>query len=288
MFKSFISLSLIFLCSHKSFGQKEVMIDGEETVLLGNEETIKQIKERAIELAKVNALEGKFGRIIYQNNQTVIEDKNGITNSNFISEGNSLVKGKWIRTLKEDCIQGFDQSFNQIYITCKVKGIGKELLEVIPDFEAYSLECPKFDCKENQFSTGQDLFMFFKSSQNGFLTTFLTDRKKAYKLWPLAKDDMLLFPVKANQEYFLFSENPTIGFDGYFVYTSQKLELNTLYVIFSKQNFSLPILNLAGLNDEIKIPENTTLEFFHKWINNLRVIMNDIQIKEIPISIIGG
>lgn len=268
------------------FSQKNKIIQGEETVFLSSDQTLNQIKSKAIDLAKINALEAKFGRLIYQNNQSYVDTENGKTNTNFYSKGNSFVKGKWIKTIEENCNQGYDSDFGQIFVTCKVKGYARELNEVVPEFETYALECADKNCIEENFTTGQDFFLFFKSPSTGYLAVFLTDLNNTYKLLPLPGDRSNLYKVIANKEYFLFSEDLDISFDGYFLYTDKNVELNTVYVVFSKEDFSLPILDEISEFQEIKIPESIEITSFHEWLNNLRISRENVQVKEILISIL--
>jgi hypothetical protein len=286
--KYFFLIVIFFINQFTVFSQKKVQISGEETVFLNPDQTINEIKKKAIELAIYSALENKFGRIIYQNNQSFIESTESETRTKFLSKGNSLVKGKWLRTLEENCIQDFDPSFNQMYITCKVKGIAIELEEVKPEFIALPLECPKMECEETQFKNEQDFFLYFKSPKNGFLSVFLTDDSKSYKLYPIPGERETLFGVTANKEYYLFEGDESSDFDGYYLFTNNEFEMNTLYFIFSKSDYSLPILTKDLSNESIEIPENLGLSDFHEWVNNLRLIKEDVQVKEIPVTIINN
>jgi len=104
----------------------------------------------------------------------------------------------------------------------------------------------------------------------------------------------VLFRSKADQDFYLFSshfdylDNVTV-IDEYQLYTNKIYELNRLIVVFSKTPFDKPILGHQELKDrpDLILPKTTNSVSFLKWLNNLRLKNEDIQVKNFDLTIKG-
>ncbi len=276
-------------------------------------ESLTEARARALELAKINALENAFGTVITQGNVVYIENKKTgekvETNSIFKMIGNTAVKGEIIDIQKEDYketvrkerINGKRKKRKITYISCKLKVLAKELSDTDIEMENYPLNSVKILKPVFEFKEGDNLYVYFKSPVNGYLTIFLDDNEQAqcllpYRNMPEGLEEAM--PVKANKEYVFFSDYEEHNYfdddyfaeDTYKLIASDKKDINELYIIFSKEKLNKPILNTAENSIEIdqnnyELPRTISSDEFKKWLVKIKQIRNDLKVNAIKISI---
>jgi len=277
-------------------------------------ESKNKAKERAFEKAKINALENAYGTLVTQGNIIYVENKKTgektETNTIFKMIGNTAVKGEIIEILKTDYkesnkkekINGKKQKLT--YFRCKVVLNSKEIVDTKIAIESYLLKSIKYIKPITDFYVGDDLFLFFRSPVNGYLTVYLDDNKNAQCLLPYRKMPKGMeeaMPITADKEYIFFSDKPEHNYfnddffaeDTYELYTSDKKELNRLYVVFSKKPLNKPILKKSDNKnlevdidkDDFELPRIINSESFQKWLIKIQQVRNDLVIKNITISI---
>ncbi|MBN1251951.1 MAG: hypothetical protein JXA16_07435 [Bacteroidales bacterium] len=277
-------------------------------------ESLNAAKERAYEKAKINALENEYGTLVVQGNSVYIENKNTgektETNTVFKMIGNIAVKGEIIEIIKTDYkeikkkekVNGKKSEIT--YIECKVILSSKEIVDTKIDIEAYPLNSNKLIRPVTDFYEGDDLFLFFRSPVNGFLTVYLDDNKDAQCLLPYRKMPKGMeeaFPIEADKDYVFFSDLPNHNYfnddffaeDTYELYASTEKDLNRMYVIFSKSPLNKLILKESENNklkveidkENYELPKVIDSDTFQKWLIKIQQIRNDLIIKNILISI---
>ncbi|OQX99575.1 MAG: hypothetical protein B6I20_09795 [Bacteroidetes bacterium 4572_117] len=273
-------------------------------------------KERALQLAKINALENAYGVLVIQGNTVYVENKKTgekvETNSTFKMIGSTAVKGEIIQVVKTDYkeikkkekIRGSKKK-TIIFIECKLELHTKELKNTKIAVETYTLNSTKIIKPITDFYQGDDLFLYFRSPVNGFVTVYLDDNENAQCLLPytrMPKGFEEAMPVIADKEYLFFSDKPEFNYfeeddffaeDTYELYSSSEKDINRLFVVFSKKPLNKPILNDDG-NTKVLLEldkENYTLprviksQVFHEWLLKIQQIRDDLVIKNIMISI---
>ena len=277
-------------------------------------ESLNKAKERAFEKAKINALESAYGTLVTEGNTIYIENKNTgektETNTVFKMIGNTAVKGEIIEILKTNYKEikkkeKVKRKKEEItYIECKVILSSKEIVDTKIEIESYPLNSSKYIRPITDFYEGNDLFLYFRSPVNGYLTIYLDDKKNAQCLLPYRKMPEGMeeaMPIKADKEYIFFSDKPEHNYfnddffaeDTYELYSSSEKELNRLYVIFSKKPLNKPILKkienkeaIVGIDKEnFELPKVINSDSFQKWLVKIQQIRNDLVIKNILISI---
>jgi len=277
-------------------------------------ESLNKAKERAFEKAKINALESAYGILVVQGNTIYVENKKTgektETNTVFKMIGNTAVKGEIVEILKTDYkeIKKKEKVKHKkeeiTYIECKVILNTKEIVDTKIEIESYPSNSSKHIRPVTDFYKGDDLFLFFRSPVNGFLTIYLDDSKNAQCLLPYRKMPKGMeeaMPIIADKEYLFFSDKPEHNYfnddffaeDTYELYTNDKKELNRLYIIFSKKPLNKLIFkksenkeSVVGIDKEnFELPKIIKSDFFQKWLVKIQQIRNDLVIKNILISI---
>ncbi len=279
-------------------------------------ESLNATKERALQIAKINALENAYGVLVIQGNTVYVENKKTgekvETNTTFKMIGSTAVKGEIVQVVKTDFkeikkkekVAGLKKK-TITYIECKVELHTKELKDTKIELETFPLNTTKIIKPITDFYEGDDLFLYFRSPVNGFLTVYLDDTDNAHCLLPYTKMPKGLeeaMPIVADKEYLLFSDKPEFNYfeeddffaeDTYELYSSSEKDINRLYVIFSKKPLNKPILKdnsaieiLLELDKEnYTLPRVIKSNNFQEWLLKIQQIRDDLVIKNIIISI---
>lgn len=269
-------------------------------------ESLTQARDHALDLAKINALENAFGTLVMQGNSVYVENKKTgekvETKTTFKMIGSTAVKGEIIQILKTDYKETVrKEKINRkkveiTYIDCSVLLEAKEINDTKIEVVTYPINSVKIIRPTTAFYEGDDLFIYFKSPVNGFLTVFLDDNQQAQCLLPYRKMPAGLeeaMPVVADKEYIFFSDKPEHNYfaddffaeDTYELLSSSEKDLNELYIIFSKQPLNKPILNNADDNKTNILPRTINSDEFKNWLIKIQQTRNDIQITKEIISI---
>ena len=277
-------------------------------------ESLTEARERALELAKINALEKAFGTLVMQGNTVYVENKKTgekiETNTTFKMIGNTAVKGEIIQIVKEDYKELKKKERIKrkkvvvTYIDCNVTLEAKELIDTKIEIESFPLNSVKLLKPVTQFYEGDDLFLYFQSPVNGYLTVFLEDGQQAqcllpYRTMPKGLEEAM--PIIADKEYVFFSdmqehnyfEDDFFSEDTYELVASSDKDLNELYIIFSKRPLNKPILNKDENNELLveiekenyELPRSIETKAFKKWLIKIQQIRNDLQVVNHMISI---
>lgn len=262
-------------------------VEGEYTYHAPENVTMEQAKRTALDRAMIQALADEFGTIVSQSNATRVENKNGRTGVDFLSIGNSEVKGEWIETIGEPTYNIMYED-GMLVVSVKVKGKAREIVSAGIDFQAHILRNGTDDKFESdQFRSGDELYLSFQSPVNGYLAVYLIDaNNQVYCLLPYRNQTGGIYPIKANQRYMFFnikeapqSECPYV--DEYVMTCERESEQNQIYVIFSPNQFAKAIDNLSSTS----LPRELSYQDFQKWIVKCRKHDKEMNLKTIPIAI---
>jgi hypothetical protein len=303
--KIFLSFLLWLFFLH-TYSQKTVTEQGEymmrvETFMSENEAT-----EKALKLAQINAIENAFGKVIVQGNSTFIQNASTgqkvETNNSFSFIADSYVNGEWLETLdeKKEIINAEDGSR---WIKIKVKGKIREIKNITYSCETYTLSCPMINCKTSEFNDGQRLYVYFKSPKNGFISIYFDDpyKKITTRILPYCNskaDNMVNFPVHADEAYFLFSKehdylNDIDNINDLELLSDLPLEQYKIYVFFSPEEFDKPILDYytnkmlttQQINEGYTLPPSLPSENFQNWQLKVRGKKPDLEMQTILLTV---
>ena len=270
------------------FAQKLRRVKGEYTYYAPENISLEEVKRIALERAMSVAIAETFGTLVTQNNSTVIVNQNGKTSSRFYSLGGSEVKGEWIETIGTPVYQiSYEQ--NMLVVKVSVQGNARERVNKGVDFVAKALRNgtdQKFESLD--FKNGDDLYLYFQTPIDGFLTVYLHDEmtQQIYCLLPYRKSGEGSMKVKHDQSYIFFSEEKVLDnsalVDEYILTCQAEKEYNTLYVIFSPNYFAKA--NSIGTSNE-QLPCQLSFEEFQKWLVRIQNKDQEMKIEKISITI---
>lgn len=310
----FLSVFLLFVLNISA--QKFVRTTGEAQIELTKDKSRLDTEKKARELATINALEKAFGRVVIQGNTTYLTNLNtgekAVTKSVFNMIANTSVKGEVVEVLEESFmdipgykyINGVKTKVTEIKCEITIKAV--ELKTPTIEFNSFPLGCLNIDCKKTSFKDNDDFYFYFSSPISGYISIFLDDREYSYRLIPYS--DMPAkyesgMPVKADKEYFLFTDNPGFDYfeeeenfvDTYQLYSEALEDMNRIFVIFSKEPLNKPrlqkdidkeVLSDKEIKEGYEIPKSLRSEDFQRWLNKNRSYAGeDMQVDIIDISI---
>lgn len=277
-----------------TYAQGNVRAKGNSLVRQERNMTNDQTREKAEELAMIDAIRNKFGTYVQQ--ETEVDIINGTVKYDII--GSTRVKGDWLRTVKKEFTEDVqDQIGNNgriekvIWVSCKIVG---EIREVVSKakIEVKLLRCPKIECETTTFHNKQNLYLYFVSPVDGYLSVFVDEeRDTTRRVFPYLKNkNESAIKIEGDKPYLLFSHTQTIGnfateVDEMELLTESAIEYNTVYVIFSQQPYSKLSLTKDILQDGYILPKSISSSLFQNWLADCRSSMPDFQFKRIKISI---
>ena len=267
-------------------------VQGEYTYLVPENMSQEEAKGIAIERARIKAIADAFGIQVSQSNTTVIGNVNGKSDVDFYSLSESDVKGEWVEDL-EPPVAKITLLDGRIAIVAKVKGRAREVIRNISELDVRVLRncTDPSTCQSVDFRNHDDMFVYFRSPQNGYLCIYLycLVDGNVYSLLPGKDSNDKSYRVKRNEEYTFFSEAHRKKGDEnlkYELYTDKEAEHNELYVIFSTNEFSRPVMKDASVLRTNRIrPSNLTFEEFNKWLNKSTRKDNDMEIRKMMLTI---
>lgn len=264
--------------------QKIVSVSGEYTYYAPSTMTLDEAKQEALNQTKLHVLEAKFGTLINSTTTLIIENKesdNPSSRADVRTLSTHEVKGEWIEDTRpaEQTISTHKSMPNAIIIHTRVWGKAREVTATKADIEVALLKAPYKEAVEEVFKNEQEFYLYFKAPTSGYLAVYLldTDENMAYCLLPTSNDVRGNFPVKNNEEYILFNEDPT-----YIFTTKYSLIYNHIAIIFSPNEF-YKANDQQGENEKYTLPRELTLDKYQEWLSRCK--SNDSQLIEKRITV---
>ena len=274
--------------------QKIISTSGTAQIRVEVNMTEDETYELAEQQAKINAIENAFGT--YTEQQMDMTIKEGMTTYDII--GTTKVKGDWIETTYKKFKEDFNNEETKYghrdvkYISCTIKGKVRESLPKA-NIEYEILNRPDLLSRTQSFYHEEQLYVFFKSPVNGFLSIFLEDNEAVYRLLPylnMSDNYQSGVPIKSDTDYLFFSPNNN-AFPGNSVDEQQLLSLkvdieyNYIYIVFSEDEYVKPMLENSKVVDKRIIPKQLTKKRFQQWLANNRASSVSFQEIKIKVSI---
>lgn len=286
-------LLFVILFSGISFAQKIVKVSGNAQVRMESNMTENDTYKLAELYAKINALQNKFGTITDQ--QFIFMVENGKADYNIIA--GTEIKGEWIETTHKHFSEDFtdeksrDGNRKIKWVTCEIVGKARKITPRA-HIEFYPMNCVELSCKTTEIANDGNLYLSFKSPVDGYLSVFMDDGNRTYRLLP-DKYSPKAFEsgvfVKGDQNYILFSPDSNTliqkQVEEYKLFTDEELEYNYLYVVFSEKPFVKPILENFETKNERQLPKWMTTKKFQEWISENKYAENSFQVKQMAITI---
>jgi hypothetical protein len=248
----------------------------------------------AIERARIKALDDEFGTLIETRSSNVIRSDNGKSTVNFLSLGESSVKGEWLGDTRapetEVKIEG-----DFVVAKAKVWGRAREIVSAPIEITSKLLKQTDGRYDEDQFHHGDNLYLSFKSPVKGYLAVYQMDANDdVYCLLPYANDEDGQFVVKANKSYILFSEDHVEKGEkcDEYAMTCEKgtVEQSIFYIVFSPNKFTKANDEESSRRVEVNgknelLPRFLPFTDFQRWLLKCRRADKDMQVIIKPVTI---
>jgi hypothetical protein len=308
-----ISFALVLICNIV-FPQKTVTSSGTAQLELTEDKSRMELKNELREKAIIDALERAFGRVIIQGNATYITNLqtgqevktntvfNTIANTSVMGEVESVTDEKFTDVEGVKTVEGKQQKVIEVRCDIEIKAHKTEAASVT--FTSFPLACTDEKCKTSKFANKDNLYLYFSSPENGYLSVYLDETTQTQCLYPFSSMPSEFdggVPVEADRKYILFSKNPDFDYfrgnvmtDSYELYSKSIQDMNRIFIIFSKNPMNKPFLNnvsekLLDSKDYIqgyRLPKSLPSEDFQRWLNNYRSIgKNSVQVLITDITI---
>lgn len=273
-----LALCLLLLFALPVLSQKIKTVEGEYTYHAPENITPEEAKRTALDRAKIKALADAFGTVVSQTNATRVENRNGKSDTDFLSIGGSEVKGEWIETIGEP---RYSISYEQgmLVVKVSVRGRAREIVSAQIDIKAKVLRNGTEDKFEGyEFRNGDDLYLSFVSPVSGYLAVYLVDaEQKAYCLLPYRGQTDGIYRVEANRRYVFFSTGQAsrdeVSFvDEYTMTCAYSSETNMIYAVFSPNVFCKAVdSHTSGL-----LPRELPFKDLQRWLAKCRIHDSDM------------
>ena len=272
---SIILLVLTIVCN----AQKAVNVSGEYRYVVPENVSITDAKNTAIERARNEAMAKEFGTVVSQTNTNTTKVVDGKVETDFTSIGGTESKGIWLSDTKEPEVKVLFEN-DVMIIEAKVWGKAREIKNSETELDIKIL-CN--GTENERFKNGDRFSMNFKSASKGFVAIFLRDESldPIYCLLPYENENGEVRAIKSGTKYnFLSTQDPIYPFqEETILVTDKTVEYNTVIIVFSKNQFSLPISESGEFVPEI------SAEKFNKWLRKNRINDETMQVVEKTVEI---
>lgn len=279
-------LAVSFMAS--TLSAKDVEVKGESTFYDDGRHSKLECMRIAAEQARVDALARAFGTTVTQNIIQSDRISKGKEVNDLLALSMTEVRGEWIADIGEPSYNvSLDESGNFV-VTCSLKGKAREISNETIAFDTGVLKNSVSRGNEStMFNNGDQMYLYFNGASDGYLMVFLEDEsKKVYNILPYPMDTKREVKVKANQEYTFFhpeSGKGKFGPEEELILTADDYpEYNKIYVVFSPNSYSAPVMKGNGV-----LPEIASTDFTN-WLLKSRRADPKMGVKTINLEILPG
>lgn len=264
-------------------------VSGQYTYYGDKNDSPAMAKRKALEGARVDAISREFGTIV---SQDVLQadrlDSKG-ESTKFLSLSASEVKGEWIADEGQPVyVVSLDPKDDTLVVNCRISGTAKAISNNSVEFNALALRNGNTAGNAStEYHSGDNLFLQFTAPTEGFLSVFLMgENGEVAKMLPYSSDLNQEVKVKKDYDYVFFDPSKHQGafgeVDEFSIATNGEIEFNKLYVIFSPNAFSLPVMRKPRSEYEpAYLPEDD----FSKWLVKARRNDPKMGVKQINLKL---
>ena len=178
---------------------------------------------------------------------------------------------------------------DNIAIRVEVKGKVREITTATIQFDAKVLcNAPDVRFEKTDFKSGDDLYLYFSNSSDGWLAVYLYDgNDDVYCLLPYSGQNDGIYKVKGGKDYVFFSEDKADDYvnvwdiDEYTLTCTGEKEINRLYVICSPNKFTKAL----DYRDSDGVPRMLSYADFQSWLSHIRIADKQLGVRSIDITI---
>lgn len=277
--KHYLLILLLFFFSVHSFCQRVVSVCGEYKYIVPENISLAEAKEIAINQARLTAIANEFGTIVSQTNLATTRIENGTTRSDFLSLGETEVKGDWLSDTKEPEVKPTYED-NHLVIYASVCGKAREI--EIAEVELM-MQIINNGFETDRFKNNDRVSVRFKSPVNGYVAIFIRNDEDNIVscMLPYENENGKARVVKNSKEYiYLSTDDPIYPYqEETILVTNKKVEFNTFVLVFAEKEFAMPLSDMGEFVPELSI------EHFQRWLRKNRINDKTMQTIEKTIQI---
>lgn len=269
------------------YSQKIKKVSATYTYYAPETMSVEEAKRTALERAKIQAIADEFGTIVSQSTSSIVKNCDAQSGSSFFSIGGSEVRGEWIYTLGDP---EYDITYEQdmLVVKVKVRGEAREIKTAAISLDVRTLKNGiTLKSESSEFKNNDELYLYFKSPENGFLAVFLLDEATTdvSMLLPYEHSSLSSYPIKRGKSYVFFSGQTCENYEAhevenYILMCNGDTEYNSVYVVFSPEKFTSPLSEVHHLDVPV-----ITYEKFNKWLTHNRKRDKRMNVVTLPLKI---
>ena len=247
LFLKLMPVMAAILLPFAASGADIVSVKGESTFYDDGSHSKNECMRLALEQARLDALAKKFGTIVSQDILQTDRVQGNREHNNFLSLSSTEVRGEWVADEGEPEYK-FDHDANaNLIVTCVVKGKAKAIDNESAEFLSQVLRNGTDSRNADiNFKNGDAMFLDFQGSEDGYLAVFLEDEQNTvFQLLPYVGDSKTRMAVNKGKRYVFFSPKDALKgepVDELILTASYNTEYNRVYVLFSPEPFSSPVM----------------------------------------------
>lgn len=283
--RSLLILLLAFIWQIGAYASDIVSVEGESTYYDNGTHSKVECMRLALEQARIDALAKKFGTLVSQDILQTDRIAGSREHNDFLALSQTEVKGEWVADDGAPEYEFSHDAEENLIVKCRIRGKAKAINNESAEFKALVLRNGMTDANaDNRFRDGDSMYLLFKGASDGFVAVFLQDEAgKVYRLLPYPQDSKTRVPVKGGSDYLFFSQRLARKGEPVeeIILTAEfNLEYNRVYVLFSPEPFSCPVMNHnPGMLPDMKATD------FTKWLVKARNADSKMGMKIINVEI---
>lgn len=269
--------------------QKNIKVSGEYIYHAPKNLSPIQAERIAIQRARLQALADFFGTKMHDITVTTLQSSDGKSDINLQKATESSIKGEWIADERKPEVEFIGYEDGMMVFKARVWGVAREIEEDNIHLDAKLLRnAPDVRNESYEFTDGDDIFVYFQSPIDGYLSIYLVDEnRQANLIYPYRHEQgCSALSVKGGKEYYLFSQEMAGDkglVDEYQIQAVESLAYNDFFILFSTRAF-----NVCSIQDEKQNRnENRCIPYdtFQHWLAKTRTTDLQMKVVQIPILI---
>ncbi|MBO7120130.1 MAG: hypothetical protein J6W03_07425 [Bacteroidaceae bacterium] len=272
--RKYIILSALYVFSFPSLNAQNVVeVEAHACFIASATMSPKEARYQTILKAQTDAIAKTFGSIVSDENMSFVREKDHTSTSDFFSLHEGDVRGVWLETIGDPIwSEPKHLSDGGVVYETRLKGKIMELENAPIDIQTKLLfngkDPDKDEIRNFTFYQGDTLFLYFRTPVDGYLAVYVVDYEDNMNtqcLLPDSKNPDGIQRVESNTDYIFFSKE---NHKGPMIRMISKTahDYNQFYVIFSPNPFT-------KANDRAidkKLPPYVSFNDFQKWLSNIR------------------
>jgi hypothetical protein len=261
------------------------------------------LKEKLRHQAIINAIEREYGTYVTQESFVDVDDGS----MQFRIFGKTTVRGEWLKTTSEHFkeelrkVKGDKKTKHELWMVAKIEGLVRELSQPDIDFSFFTTNCKKAVCQTGIFENGQPIYFHFKTPVDGFLSIYMVENDKAYRLLPYQNMPVKYknaVPVLADKNYVFFSSSSAHDYfpdfsryliDELVMVTESEEEFVELFLVFSTEEFDKPVLSKTEIEESsgYEIPRSLEASSLTNWLEDNRIHSENFYYRNLNLKIVN-